>query len=201
MSLARIKKDSVAYDDLIVNDSFGNRVTGLLNSDFTKYLYNPGLSDVSGSIAVTVEEMGDGLYRLNFRPDTIGVWTILITNTNYFSWGKTANYFCVENLNDNLASLINRNYNAITNPTIGGNTVRTQILSERYTEVVERLTKYRAAETAILEGAQSYSIGNRTLTRADLDQISKMIKKLEAEQIALTRNGALRIQRTVPRDQ
>lgn len=41
-----------------------------------------------------------------------------------------------------------------------------------------RLTQYIAAETAILTGGQSYKIGNRTLTRADLAEIQRVISKL-----------------------
>lgn len=44
-----------------------------------------------------------------------------------------------------------------------------------------RLDLYYAAEEAILSGAQSYTIGSRSLTRADLGTIETMIKKLEAE--------------------
>jgi hypothetical protein len=44
-----------------------------------------------------------------------------------------------------------------------------------------RLDLYYAAEEAILSGAQSYQIGSRTLTRANLRTIETMIKKLEAE--------------------
>lgn len=45
----------------------------------------------------------------------------------------------------------------------------------------ERLEMYYAAEEAILTGAQSYTIGSRSLTRADLGKIETMINKLETE--------------------
>lgn len=41
-----------------------------------------------------------------------------------------------------------------------------------------RLKQYIAAETAILTGGQSYKIGNRTLTRANLAEIQSVISKL-----------------------
>ena len=44
-----------------------------------------------------------------------------------------------------------------------------------------RLELYRAAEQAILAGAQSYSIRNRSLTRADLKEIASMIESLQDE--------------------
>lgn len=44
----------------------------------------------------------------------------------------------------------------------------------------ERLNQYLAAERAILVAGQSYRIGNRTLTRADLAEIRKEINALIA---------------------
>ncbi|WP_106788048.1 DUF6148 family protein [Acidaminococcus fermentans] len=44
----------------------------------------------------------------------------------------------------------------------------------------DRLKQYLAAEQAILEGGQSYKIGNRMLTRADLAEIRKEINSLIA---------------------
>lgn len=41
----------------------------------------------------------------------------------------------------------------------------------------ERLKKYLKAEEAILQG-QSYTIGNRTLTRANLATVEKVIEEL-----------------------
>lgn len=42
----------------------------------------------------------------------------------------------------------------------------------------ERLRQYVAAEKAVLVGGQSYTIGNRRLTRADLADIRAEIKSL-----------------------
>ena len=78
-------------------------------------------------------------------------------------------------------------------------TTKAQLLAARYTEVTERLTKYKEAEEMILNGAQSYSVGNRTLTRADLKSIAERIEKLEKEQLKLLNSGSIRIQRVVPR--
>ena len=47
---------------------------------------------------------------------------------------------------------------------------------ERYKK---RLEQYYAAEEAILSGAQSYKVGSRSLTRANLNEIADMIKYLE----------------------
>ena len=42
----------------------------------------------------------------------------------------------------------------------------------------ERLRQYIKAEETILAGGQSYTIGDRTLTRADLKRIQTMIESL-----------------------
>lgn len=45
----------------------------------------------------------------------------------------------------------------------------------------ERLEMYYQAEEKILEGAQSYQLGSRNLTRANLQEVRKTIEKLETE--------------------
>ena len=53
----------------------------------------------------------------------------------------------------------------------------------------QRLYAYMEAEKAILLGAQSYTLDNRTLTRANLSEIRKVIADLWAE-IALEESAA-----------
>ena len=53
-------------------------------------------------------------------------------------------------------------------------------IAERLTRAKERLNAYYDAELAVLSG-QSYSMGSRTLTRANLTEIRKAIKELEAQ--------------------
>lgn len=60
----------------------------------------------------------------------------------------------------------------------------------------ERLKRYVAAETAILTSGQSYRIGNRTLTRADLAEIRAEIKSLEAAGATTDDNAPRRGRRT-----
>lgn len=68
----------------------------------------------------------------------------------------------------------------------------------------ERLQLYYAAEEAILGGAQSYSMGSRSLTRANLADIKAMIVSLEDEIEQLEKQAAGRKPRkafgVVPRD-
>ena len=71
-------------------------------------------------------------------------------------------------------------------------------------EYEARLALYLEAERAILEGAQSYSIGSRSLSRAELSQVRQMISYLEkrvAEEKARERGGGKnRTLGLIPRD-
>ncbi|MBN1467748.1 MAG: hypothetical protein JW924_03400 [Fusobacteriaceae bacterium] len=101
-----IKLNAVNYDEFTVNDVDGNLITGLTSGDFTVKLYNPSGSEVSGSISITITELGYGLYRTNFTPNALGNWTLLITNTTYFPYGKSSNYACVQYLNDDIGLIV-----------------------------------------------------------------------------------------------
>jgi len=63
----------------------------------------------------------------------------------------------------------------------------------------ERLQRYYDAEEKILKG-KSYTIGSRTLTRANLASVQKVIKELETEIGALEKHGSTkrRSARVVP---
>jgi len=52
-------------------------------------------------------------------------------------------------------------------------------LQRQLEEVKRRLELYYQAEAAILEGAQSYSIGSRQITRATLPAVQAEIRQLE----------------------
>ena len=73
-------------------------------------------------------------------------------------------------------------------------------ISEQITETETRLNQYIAAERAILGGAQSYNIGNRSLTRANLEYIGKRIRELYADLTRLRRGNQITMHRVVPRD-
>lgn len=85
-----------------------------------------------------------------------------------------------------------------------GKTTTTTAQTTRLQVYQTRLEAYYAAEMAILEGAQSYKIGSRNLTRANLAEISDMIKYLEqrvsAEKAAEKGHGRNRVTGVIPRD-
>lgn len=68
------------------------------------------------------------------------------------------------------------------------------------TQYQNRLTLYLEAESTILSGAQSYTIGNRTLTRPDLKYIQSEISNLEKKIVKLSNGNRIRLQRARPRD-
>ena len=74
----------------------------------------------------------------------------------------------------------------------------------RLKQYKQRLELYYKAEAAILDGAQSYTIGSRHLTRAELAEIRKMITTLEngidALEAELAGGGRRKCVRVIPRD-
>lgn len=67
-----------------------------------------------------------------------------------------------------------------------------------------RLQLYLQAEEAILSGAQSYAVGSRNLTRANLaeirDAIDGLYKRLASAKVMEEGKGANRVKGIVPRD-
>lgn len=74
----------------------------------------------------------------------------------------------------------------------------------RVDELRQRLFEYRAAETAILTGAQSYKMGSMEVNRANLSHIKQMIKELEneieKEESRQSGKGPRRVFGIIPRD-
>lgn len=104
-----IKKDTISYDEFIVMDKHDNPVTGLVDGDFTKNLFDPDnneVANISAGVQVTIIEVGNGLYRLSFTPNKLGNWGLIIYNTTYFPWGKGDSYKCVDYLNDDLGEAL-----------------------------------------------------------------------------------------------
>lgn len=99
------KKDSLVKDDFVVTDSAGNLITGIPPSAFTKKLYNPSGTEVSGTITVTITELGLGNYRASFTPNVIGDWLLVIAHATYFSYGKRENYLISETLFDDIPTV------------------------------------------------------------------------------------------------
>ena len=77
-------------------------------------------------------------------------------------------------------------------------------MESRLERLKKRLDMYCQAEEAILNGAQSYSMGSRNLTRANLAEVKDMIAYLEKE-VAIEEakakgKGKMKVMGGVPRD-
>lgn len=68
------------------------------------------------------------------------------------------------------------------------------------TSAKEHLQAWLDAELAIAAGGQSYTIGTRTLTRANLSEIAEMIKYWQARVNAMENGGGIRLRRVRPLD-
>ena len=68
--------------------------------------------------------------------------------------------------------------------------------AERLAELKEELAIVKTAIKKVLAGAQSYKIGSRSLTRANLSELRKWKKDLEDEIAALS-GGSGRFRRVV----
>jgi len=104
--MSEVELNQVAYTDFIVTDSNGDIVTGLVDADFTKYLYNPSGSEVWSSQGGSITELGNGAYRITFTPNATGDWIINVVHTTYFPAGKSENFRCtdIETSIDNIQS-------------------------------------------------------------------------------------------------
>lgn len=106
-----IVKNIITYDEFIVLNKQNNPITGLVDGNFSKVLYDPdGIDRISSTapIAVTINELGNGAYRVNFTPDKTGNWFLILYHAIHFAYGKGENYFCVEEWFDDIANILKR---------------------------------------------------------------------------------------------
>ena len=77
----------------------------------------------------------------------------------------------------------------------------TQQIKEKKRRLQNRLELYYEAEEKVLAG-QSFTIGSRSMTRADLGKIQDMIKELECQINSIEINGTGKrvVARIIPRD-
>lgn len=92
--------DTVARNFVVpINLTTKLPVPGLNAGNFTIRLVNPSRVEVSGSITVTVTEIGStGLYEFKFTPNAVGMWVLEVEHATYFTYGKRAVYLVREYL-------------------------------------------------------------------------------------------------------
>jgi hypothetical protein len=86
--------DLVAVNALVIEvisvfDANDNGVTGLINSNFTVYLYKNGVADAT---TVTVTEIANGQYMVTFTPGSAAKWAWRVSNATYNPRGWQASY-------------------------------------------------------------------------------------------------------------
>lgn len=82
VSFEKLSTQVVAY--VAVSDIDDEMVTGLVKGDFTIRLINPSGADVSGSLTITVVELGtSGNYKITFTPNALGEWNLSVGHVNY----------------------------------------------------------------------------------------------------------------------
>jgi hypothetical protein len=106
-----IEINKEAYDEFIVLDEDNNPITGLIDGDFTRKLFDPDdleVANISAGISVSITEIGNGFYRVSFIPNKLGNWILVVYNSTYFPFGKGASYSCIEYSNADLGQALDR---------------------------------------------------------------------------------------------
>jgi hypothetical protein len=96
------KKATPLHDTFVCDDALGNLKTGVLPATFGVRLWNPAGAEVSGSIPVTITELGNGDYATVFTPNLTGRWLIIITHATFFPEGKRNDYDVYNQLFDDI---------------------------------------------------------------------------------------------------
>lgn len=103
-----IKLGETLNEDFTVIDGDRELVTGLIDGEFTKDLFDPNGNEVSDTIGITISELGNGHYRATLTLNEIGTWYIVIYHPTYFPWGKQDYIQVFNNDFDSLGELVTR---------------------------------------------------------------------------------------------
>lgn len=99
-----IKNNQLFTDELVPLDAAGSPISGILDANWVKRLYDPSGSEVSVARGVTVTEIGaTGYYRVTWTPNALGSWLLTLENVANQVF-KTASYDCFTNNIDNLTT-------------------------------------------------------------------------------------------------
>lgn len=87
-----VKLGEVLSDSFPVTTKKGEPVKGLLDRDFQKVLFGPDGAELSREVPITISELGNGMYRLNFRPSKAGHWVVTVSHPEHCPWGLSETY-------------------------------------------------------------------------------------------------------------
>jgi len=84
--------DATVRQRFVVIDDDLAPVTGLAAGVFTTKLFNPSGTEVSDTVAVTISEVGGGVYEVTWTANAVGKWLLIVKNATYFSYGQYDTY-------------------------------------------------------------------------------------------------------------
>lgn len=87
-----VKLGEVLTDTFPVTTKKGEPVKGLLNRDIQKMVFDPDGAELSKEVPITISELGNGMYRLNFRPTKAGHWAVTVSHPEHCPWGLSETY-------------------------------------------------------------------------------------------------------------
>lgn len=93
MSRSVVQVNVPVIEIISIFDPSDSPVLGLITSgDFTTYLYQNGVEVGPTEVPVSVTEIGDGQYAIEFTPDSVGVWHWRVSEATYGPRGWQATY-------------------------------------------------------------------------------------------------------------
>ncbi len=89
-------------DRFVCDDGLGNLIVGVPLGQFTVRLWDPTETEVSGTVPVTLSELGFGDYGTLFSPNLKGRWSLVVYHPVYFPEGKREDYDVYDQLFDDI---------------------------------------------------------------------------------------------------
>ena len=81
--------DFEVCENFSVLDETNTLASGIDINEFSVDLFNPSGIEVSDSIGTNITELVNGHYRVEFTPDQVGTWYMVVYHAQYFPWGKS----------------------------------------------------------------------------------------------------------------
>jgi len=172
-----IKINTVCYDRFVVTDDNKNRITGLVEGDFSIYLINPNGINVaeSGGIDVTINELGNGKYQVNFQPNALGIWSLMLVNNTYCPDGLSATYKCVPALTGDVNDGVNEVNDRLGNPDSGSSILSEINDNESKIDAIDSIVDAIKAKTDNLPTdptSETNATANKTSIENKIDALS-----------------------------
>lgn len=86
------RKNSVAMETFSIIDEDNLPVEGIPSSDFSYGIFGPSGDNVTFTHPITIEELGEGHYRVSFTPSEEGLYYLIIKHPLYFPAGKGGHF-------------------------------------------------------------------------------------------------------------